>query len=63
MSCLVPTQEVDHTGFTLNLKKGLLQVPVHKLKGVRRELGKLVVKEKNNTQKNGINFGGLSEVF
>ena len=41
-SQLVPTQQVDHLGFTVDLKKGLLQVPQEKLKIVQKELGKLL---------------------
>jgi hypothetical protein len=39
---LVPSQEVDHLGFHVHLREGLLQVPPQKLKQVRKELGKLV---------------------
>jgi hypothetical protein len=42
-SVLVPTQQVQHLGFHLDLAQGFLKVPVDKLKRVRRELGKLVV--------------------
>ena len=41
-SILQPSQTVDHLGFTVNLKDGLLEVPRSKLKNVRKELGKIV---------------------
>ena len=39
---LEPTHCIEYLGFQLNLAAGLLEVPPHKLKTVRRELGKLV---------------------
>ena len=33
-SVLEPTQVVDHLGFTIDLKKGLLQVPQEKMKTI-----------------------------
>jgi len=42
-SVFQPTQNVQHLGFHLDLEQGFLQVPVEKLRSVRRELGKLVV--------------------
>ena len=41
-SILRPVHELEHLGFRVNLKEGLLQVPPQKLKQVRKELGKLV---------------------
>ena len=41
-STLIPCQAVDHLGFHIDFKSGALQVPKEKLKGVRKELGKLV---------------------
>ena len=41
-STLEPTQEVEHLGFSLDLKRGLLQVPQEKLKTIRRELEKIL---------------------
>ena len=41
-SILTPCQVLTHQGFVLDLKEGFLRVPPEKLKGVRRELGKLV---------------------
>ena len=41
-SVLTPCQQVNHLGFTIDLKKGLLMVPPEKLKTVRKELGKLL---------------------
>ena len=41
-SILQPAQMVDHLGFSLNLKEGILEVPKHKLKSVRKELGKIL---------------------
>ena len=50
-SILDPVQELDHLGFHLNLKEGLLQVPSSKLKMVRRELGKLCTHESISARK------------
>jgi hypothetical protein len=41
-SILIPCQKVDHLGFSLNLKDGVLEVPKTKLKAVRKELGKVL---------------------
>ena len=41
-SVIEPVQELDHLGFHLNLKEGLLQVPAQKMKTIRKELGKLL---------------------
>jgi hypothetical protein len=50
-SILDPVQELDHLGFHLNLKEGLLQVPSSKLKMVRQELGKLCTHESISARK------------
>lgn len=44
-SCLAPAQKVQHLGFLLDLEEGRLQVCPQKLKHVRKELGKLVLKK------------------
>ena len=41
-SILTPTQNINHLGFNLDLQSGHLKVPKEKLKGMRKELGKLV---------------------
>ena len=41
-SQLKPTQEVEHLGFSVNFKQGVLQVPQQKMKAIRKELGKLL---------------------
>ena len=41
-STLEPTQELEHLGVSLDLKRGLLQVPHEKLRSIRRELGKIL---------------------
>ena len=41
-SQLLPSQQVEHLGFTINFKDGVLQVPEDKLKSIRREMGKLL---------------------
>ena len=41
-SHLEPTQQIDHLGFSVDLKKGVLQVPKEKLKAIQKELGKLL---------------------
>ena len=41
-SQLVPTQQVEHLGFMVDIQKGLLQVPQEKMKNIRKELGKIL---------------------
>ena len=41
-SQLVPTQQVDHLGFSVDFKTGRLQVPKEKMKAIRKELGKIL---------------------
>jgi len=41
-SQLMPTQKVDHLGFTVDFQHGTLQVPQEKLKAMMKELGKLL---------------------
>ena len=41
-SQLMPTQVIDHLGFSVDFKKGVLQVPQEKMKTVRKELGKIL---------------------
>ena len=62
-SKLTPTQVVDHLGFTLNLKDGVLEVPKGKLKAVRRELGKLLVKDKMSCRKMAAILGSIRSFF
>jgi hypothetical protein len=50
-SVLQPVQELQHLGFTINLKEGYLSVPTEKLKSVRKELGKLVTHSSLSTRK------------
>ena len=42
---------LTHLGFVLDLKEGVLKVPPEKLKGVRRELGKLVTHQQMTPRK------------
>ena len=35
-SVIIPSQEVEHLGFTLNLKEGVLEVPKTKIRTVRK---------------------------
>ena len=44
-SVLEPRQVVDHLGFVLDFTKGELQVSPHKVKGIRKELGKFITKD------------------
>ena len=44
-STLKPVQEIEHLGFGVNFQEGTLQVPVQKLKSIRKELGKLVTQK------------------
>ena len=50
-SQLEPTQLVQHLGFQLDFKEGRVNVPPEKLKAVRKELGKLITKEKMSARK------------
>ena len=50
-SQLVPTQQVEHLGFLVDLKKGLLQVPQEKMKNIRKELGKLLTHSEMSCRK------------
>ena len=43
-SQLEPSQIVSHLGFVLNFQDGKLQISPHKLKGIKKELGKFVTK-------------------
>lgn len=42
-SVLEPVQQIDHLGFQVDLVNGILRVPPHKLKTIRKELGKLLI--------------------
>jgi hypothetical protein len=44
-SQLVPSQQVTHLGFALDLNKRLLQIPSFNLKSVRKELGKFLTQD------------------
>jgi hypothetical protein len=44
-SQLTPCQLLEHLGFQVDLKQGLLQVPNQKLRSVKKELGKFVVQK------------------
>jgi hypothetical protein len=50
-SQLVPTQQVEHLGFTVDLKTGTLQVPQEKMKAIRRQLGKLLTHQEMSSRK------------
>jgi transcriptional regulator of met regulon len=50
-SQLMPTQAVEHLGFTIDFKQGCLQVPQEKLKAIRKELGKLVTHSEMSCRK------------
>ena len=43
-SVLEPAQKVNHLGFVINLAEGKLQLVPQKIKGIRKELGKFLVK-------------------
>ena len=53
-SQLVPTQKVEHLGFMVDLKQGLLQVPQEKMKTIRNELGKLLTHSEMSCRKMAI---------
>ena len=44
-SVLEPTQKVNHLGFVINLADGKLQLVPQKIKGIRKELGKFLIKK------------------
>ena len=50
-SQLTPSQMVEHLGFVVDLKQGLLQVPQQKMKVVRKELGKLLTHKEMSCRK------------
>ena len=50
-STLVPTQQVQHLGFSINFQTGTLEVPPQKLKTIRKELGKLVTQQSMTPRK------------
>ena len=50
-SQLIPTQQVEHLGFLVDLKKGLLQVPKEKMKNISRELGKILTHSEMSCRK------------
>ena len=56
---LEPSQCIQHLGFTLNLKEGLLEVPQGKMKAMRKELGKLLVKKTLTCRKMASILGSL----
>ena len=43
-SSLTPSQKVTHLGFVINFQEGKLQISPHKIKSIRKELGKFVTK-------------------
>jgi len=50
-SQLIPTQQVEHLGFVVDLRQGFLQVPQEKMKNIRRELGKLLTHSEMSCRK------------
>ena len=50
-SQLEPTQKVEHLGFSVDLKNGVLQVPQEKLKAIQKELGKLLTNKEMSCRK------------
>jgi hypothetical protein len=50
-STIVPSQQVEHLGFYLDLEQGLLKVPTAKLKSVRKELGKFLTQKEMSCRK------------
>jgi hypothetical protein len=44
-STLQPSQLITHLGLNLNFQEGKLQVPPQRVKGIRKELGKIVKKD------------------
>ena len=58
-SILTPTQKLDHLGFSLNLDDGVLEVPKHKLKSVRKELGKILTHKQMTCRKMAAILGNV----
>ena len=58
-SQLEQSQQLEHLGFHLDLEQGLLQVPTHKLKSVRKELGKFVTQQMMTCRKAAAILGQL----
>ena len=58
-SILVPTQKLEHLGFSLNLQDGILEVPKHKLKAVRKELGKILTHKQMTCRKMAAILGNV----
>jgi transcriptional regulator of met regulon len=50
-SQLVPSQQVEHLGFSVDFKSGHLQVPKEKMRTIRKELGKLLTHSEMTTRK------------
>ena len=50
-SQLTPTQVIDHLGFSVDLKHGVLQVPKEKLRAIQKELGKLMTHKEMSCRK------------
>lgn len=50
-SCLTPSQNIQHLGFSLDLKSGFLKICPQKIKAVKRELGKILTKESMSCRK------------
>ena len=56
-SVLIPTQKVDHLGFTLDFVQGKLLVPTHKNKEYKEGVRKTCNARSNVVQENGCHFG------
>ena len=50
-SVLVPTQDIHHLGFQVDFKKARLNVPVQKIKNIRKELGKILTNSEMSCRK------------
>ena len=50
-SCLNPQQQISHLGFQIDFQQGLLKVPPHKLKALRKDLGKVLCRASMTCQK------------
>ena len=58
-SVLIPSQKVDHLGFSLNLEDGVLEVPKAKIKTVRKELGKILTHQNMTCRKMAAILGNI----
>ncbi len=62
-STLIPAQSVQHLGFILDFQQGLIRIPPEKLRAVRKDMGKLLVKSHITTRKMAAILGKIRSVL